>query len=97
MEIHNERRSRAHEKLMMHAYIAMSKPHPLAKREKDVKFSKSLEEISPNSRYMSDVENQAPLNSYEDNDESSLNGYGERVINSEKDPCQGPGFKHFRH
>ena len=31
------------------------------------------------------------------NDESSLNGYGERVINSEKDPCQGPGFKHFRH
>ena len=33
-EINNERRSRAHEKLLMHAYIALSKPPPEVMREK---------------------------------------------------------------
>jgi hypothetical protein len=78
VEIKNERRSRSHEKLLMHAYIAMSCPPPQTMTEKGeggsfvssqpsqhLPYNDQIQQVVPGGHYaFEDSENQAPNTMY---------------------------------
>lgn len=59
-----ERRARAHEQLLMHAYTALSKPAPPSTSERGKSSDRQPQLLgSGSSQYQSDAENKAPVKS----------------------------------